>query len=168
MANLNKVMLIGRLTRDPVSRATTGGMAICEFGMAMNRNYRTASGEEKEEVCFIEVSIFGKQGDLAFRSLHKGNMVFLEGRLRFENWKDKDGNSRNRLSVVGDHFQYLTPKNQENSQQDPNRRGDASSYYQNSNQRSTSNGVPAPNMTPPPPPTDEFIDDSEMDIETPF
>lgn len=104
MSNLNKVLLMGNLTRAPQTKATPGGMQICEFGLAMNRRFKTQQGEDREEVCFVDVEVFGKQADFCARSLRKGSPVYLEGRLRFNQWTDRaSGQNRNRLTITAEY-----------------------------------------------------------------
>jgi single-strand DNA-binding protein len=108
MASLNKVLLIGNLTREPELRYTSGGAAVCGFGLAMNRRYSTASGEQREEVCFIDVDVWGKQGESCKNYLRKGAPAFIEGRLRMDTWQDREsGKSRSRLTVTAERVQFL-------------------------------------------------------------
>jgi len=108
MASYNKVILMGNLTRKPELRFTGGGMAICKFGLAMNRRYKDQSGEWKEEPTFVDVTIFGKRGE-AFAKYHdKGKTAFIEGSLRLDTWDDKQsGEKRSKLYVVGDDWQFV-------------------------------------------------------------
>jgi single-strand DNA-binding protein len=87
VANLNKVMLMGNLTRDPELTHTSGGTAICAFGMAMNRKWTSQSGEAKEEVTFVDVSAFGKQAETLAKYVQKGSPLFVEGRLKLDRWE---------------------------------------------------------------------------------
>ncbi len=108
MASFNKVILMGNLTRDPEVRFTTGGTAICAFGMAMNRRYTTAQGEEREEVCFVDVEVLGRQAESCGNYLRKGAPAFVEGSLRYDQWNDKTtGQKRSRLLVRADRVQFL-------------------------------------------------------------
>ena len=108
MASFNKVILMGNLTRDPEVRFTTGGTAICAFGMAMNRRYTTAQGEEKDEVCFVDVEVLGRQAEPCGNYLRKGAPTFVEGSLRLDQWNDKaTGQKRNRLLVRAERVQFL-------------------------------------------------------------
>ncbi len=114
MNGLNRVLLIGNLTRDPVMRATTSGMAICELGLAVNRRYRTASGEEREEACFVDIEVFGKQAEQCRRYLRKGSLTYIEGRLRLDQWEDRATNQkRSRLKVTADRVQFLDSRPRE-------------------------------------------------------
>jgi single-strand DNA-binding protein len=105
MANLNRVMLIGNLTRDPDVKVLPSGSTIAEFGLAINRNW-TQDGVKKEEATFIDVVMFGKVGEIAGKWLKKGKPVYVEGRLKLEQW-EKDGEKRSKLRVVGEMMQML-------------------------------------------------------------
>jgi single-strand DNA-binding protein len=106
MASLNKVFLIGNLTRDPEVRYLSSGMAVADLRMAVSRKYKTQQGEEKEDVCYVNVSVWGKQGENCGQYLSKGSPAMIEGRLRFEEW-EKDGQKHNRLSVTAERVQFL-------------------------------------------------------------
>lgn len=106
--NLNKLLLAGNLTRDPEMRYTPKGSAICGFGLAVNRKWKTETGDEKEEVTFVDVTAFGKQAEVIAQYLKKGNPLFLEGRLKLDQWDDKKtGEKRSKLAVVLESFQFL-------------------------------------------------------------
>ncbi len=108
MANLNKVMLIGNLTRDPEVKYTPKGTAIAEIGLAVNRVYTTPQGEKKEEVTFIDVTLWERLAELAGQYLRKGRPVFIEGRLQLDTWDDKQtGQKRSKLRVRGETMQFL-------------------------------------------------------------
>jgi single-strand DNA-binding protein len=114
MANLNKVMLIGRLTRDPEVRTFSNGGKVAKFGFAVNnRKKNQQTGQWEDEPCFVDCSVFnrgenGRQADLVEQSLRKGHQVFLEGHLVLEQWQDKTtGDKRSALRVVVDNFQFL-------------------------------------------------------------
>lgn len=108
MANVNKVMLLGNITRDLEVRYTPKGTAVCDLGMAVNR-YRTGdNGERIEEVTFVDVTLWGRQAELAGQYLAKGRAVFIEGRLQFDQWDDKQtGQKRSKLRVVGENMQFI-------------------------------------------------------------
>ena len=109
MAYLNKVLLIGNLTRDPELRVTPKGTAICQFGLAVNRQYKDESGATRDETAFIDIEAWGKQGELVSKYLQKGSPAFIEGRLRFDSWEDKQsGQKRNKLKVVLENVQFLS------------------------------------------------------------
>jgi len=108
MANLNKVMLIGNLTRDPEIKYTPKGTAIADIGMAVNRNYTTESGEKREEVTFIDVTLWGRTAEIVGEYCKKGRPLFVEGRLQLDQWDDKQtGQKRSKLKVVADNIQLL-------------------------------------------------------------
>lgn len=107
MAQLNKVMLIGNLTRDPELKNLNNGTSVCDLGLATNRTWKTESGEEKEEVCFVTVVVWGKQAEAAAKYLTKGSPVFVEGRLKFESW-EKNGEKRSVLKVHAERIQFLS------------------------------------------------------------
>ena len=108
MSSLNKVLLIGNLTRDPAVRYTPKGTAIADIGLAVNRVYSGDDGEKKEEVTFIDVTLWGRQAEVAQEYLRKGQPVFIEGRLQLDTWQDKQsGQKRSRLHVVAESMQML-------------------------------------------------------------
>jgi single-strand DNA-binding protein len=116
MANLNKVMLIGRLTRDPEVRTFTNGGKVANFGFAVNnRRKNMSTGQWEDEPVFIDMSVFnrgenGRQADLVEQSLRKGQQVFIEGHLKLDQWTSQDGQKRSKLSVIVDNFQFLEPR----------------------------------------------------------
>ena len=113
MANFNKVYLLGNITRDPEIRYTPKGTAIARLGLAVNRSWKTESGETREEATFIDVDAFGKQAETLGQYLRKGNPIFIEGRLRLDTWEDKQTNQkRSKLYVVLENFQFLGSKNE--------------------------------------------------------
>lgn len=107
MANLNKVMLIGNLTRDPEVRYTPKGTAVADIGLAINRYFQNDNGERQEETTFVDVTLWGKQAELAQQYLGKGRPVYIEGRLQLDTWQDKDGQKRNKLKIVCENMQFL-------------------------------------------------------------
>src|SRR5579871_2335655 len=113
MANLNKVMLIGRLTRDPEIKTFNNGGKVAKFGFAVNnRKKNQQTGDWEDDPVFLDVEAFnrgemGKQADLVERSLTRGKQIFIEGHLRLDSWTAQDGQKRNRLVVVVDNFQFL-------------------------------------------------------------
>ncbi len=107
MANLNKVLLIGNLTRDPELRYIPSGSAVADLGLATNFRYTTQDGERKEEVCFIDIVVWGKTAENCANYLSKGRPVFIEGRLQFDSWETADGQKRSKLKVRADKVQFL-------------------------------------------------------------
>ncbi len=112
MAYLNKVFLIGNLTRDPELRVTPKGTAICQFGLAVNRQFKDESGQNRDETTFIDIEAWGKQGELVSKYLTKGSPAMVEGRLKLDQWEDKQsGQKRSKLKVVLDNVQFLSSGN---------------------------------------------------------
>ena len=108
MASYNKVILIGNLTRDPELRYTPKGMAIAKISLAVNRTWKSESGESKEEVTFVDIDAFSRQAETLAQYLKKGSPLMVEGRLRLDQWDDKQtGQKRSRLGVVLEGFQFL-------------------------------------------------------------
>lgn len=108
MPSLNRVFLMGNLTRDPELRYTPGGSAVCEMGLAVNRRFTQANGEAKDETTFVDIVVWGKQAETAQRFLQKGAGVFIEGRLVYETWTEKETQKkRSRLRVVAERLQFV-------------------------------------------------------------
>jgi single-strand DNA-binding protein len=108
MANFNKVLLMGNLTRDPELRYTPGGTAVASFGLAVNRKWTGQNGEEREETVFVDVSAFGRQAEVISEYMSKGRGIFLEGRLKLDQWQDKETQAkRSKLVVIAESFQFL-------------------------------------------------------------
>ena len=109
MRGFNKVILAGNLTRDPQLKYLPSQMAVVEFGLAMNRKWRTAEGQDREEVCFVDCSAFGKTGEVINQYCTKGKPLLVEGRLKLDQWEDKQGGGkRSRLTVVVENFTLLS------------------------------------------------------------
>lgn len=136
MANLNKVILIGRLTRDPEIRTFQNGGKVANFGFAVNnRKKNQQTGQWEDEPVFLDCAAFnrgeyGKTADLVEQYLHKGSQVYVEGRLQLEQWTDKEGQKRSKLKVVVDVIQFL----------DPREEGGQQGGYGNQRQRDTRQG----------------------------
>ena len=107
MANFNKVLLIGNLTRDPELKHTPSNQAVATIGLAVNRNFTTKDGEKREETTFVDCEAWGRQAEVMSQYLAKGRPVMIEGRLKLDQWQDKDGNNRSKLRVVVENFQFL-------------------------------------------------------------
>ena len=108
MPSLNKVLLMGNLTRDPELRVTPKGTSICQFGLAINRQFKMESGESREEVIFVDIEAWGKQGETIAKYCTKGRPLYVEGRLRLDQWEDKNTKEkRSRMKVVLENFQFL-------------------------------------------------------------
>ncbi|MBI5124371.1 MAG: single-stranded DNA-binding protein [Candidatus Omnitrophica bacterium] len=107
MASLNKVFLMGNLTRDPELRYVPSGTAVATFTIAINRVYTSQAGEKKEEVSFVRVVVWGRRAEVSGEYLSKGSPVFVEGRLQSRSWEGQDGQKRNTIEVIADNVQFL-------------------------------------------------------------
>jgi single-strand DNA-binding protein len=107
MASLNKVLLMGNLTRDPQLSYLPSQTALVDFGLAVNRRWTGKDGEKKEETCFVDCTAFGRQAETINKYLAKGRPVFVEGRLTFNSWVAQDGAKRSKLKVTVENFQFL-------------------------------------------------------------
>src|SRR5260370_18732420 len=108
MANFNKVILGGNLTRDPELRCTPQGTAIAKIGLAINRTWKTETGESKEEVTFVDADAFGRTAEVISQYLKKGRPILIDGRLKFDQWEDKNTHQKvSKLRVVVENFQFL-------------------------------------------------------------
>jgi single-strand DNA-binding protein len=147
MASLNKVMLLGNLTRDPELRYAPNGTPVANFGLAINRRYR--QGEEwREEVCYVDVVTFGRQAETVGEYLSKGNLAMIEGRLQWRSWETEDGQKRSKHEVVANHVQFM-----------PRMQGDGSGAGVPSRQPDAAYAPPRDMMPPPamPMPEDDDI-----------
>jgi len=107
MASLNKVILVGNLTRDPEVRYTPSGQAVADLGLAVSDSYKNKSGEMVETTCFVDIVVWGRQAETAHEYLNKGSPVLVEGRLQLDQWEGKDGEKRSKLRVKADRLQFL-------------------------------------------------------------
>ena len=107
MANLNKVFLMGNLTRDPELRYTPSGTAVCDFGLAVNRRWRGQDGEQRDETCFVDITAWARQAEVISEYCRKGRPLFVEGRLRLDSWETQDGQKRSKLKVTLEGFQFI-------------------------------------------------------------
>lgn len=105
--SLNRVFLMGNLTRDIEVRHTSQNMAIAKMSLAVNRKFKTQSGEQREEVTYVDCDAFGRTAEVMAQYLRKGRPVFIEGRLKLDQWQDQQGNKRNKLFVVVESFQFV-------------------------------------------------------------
>ena len=118
MASANIVILMGNLTRNPETTFTPSNTAICKFGMAVNRKYKGADGQQKEDVCFVDITAFARTAEIVQQYVHKGDLLFVEGRLNFSSWTAQDGGKRSKLDVVVENIQ-LMPNGQQNGNTAP-------------------------------------------------
>jgi single-strand DNA-binding protein len=102
MASYNRVILLGNLTRDPQLKYLPNNTAVCEFGLAVNRNYRDRDGNQREDTTFVDISAFGKPAETINQYMSKGRPLLVEGRLKFDSWTAQDGGKRSKLSVVAE------------------------------------------------------------------
>ena len=164
MASLNKVFLMGNLTRDPDLRTTPSGASVCEFGLAVNRRF-TVNGNERDETCFVDITVWSKAAENCKRFLEKGSPVLVEGRLQLDQWDDRDGGGkRSKLRVVAEQVQFLT------SRRDG---GDGASAPRNEGgyqqQRGYSRGsYSGGNQQPPPMPGNFSPDNGSAEEDIPF
>ena len=112
MASFNRVILLGNLTRDPELRYIPSGTAVTEIGLAVNDRRKAANGEWVEETTFVDVTLWGRQAEIATEYLNKGSPVLIEGRLKLDTWQDKEGQKRSKLRVVGERMQMVGSKGQ--------------------------------------------------------
>jgi single-strand DNA-binding protein len=162
MANLNKVMLIGNLTRDPELRHTPKGTAVAELGLAINRVWNNDQGQKQEETTFVDVTLWGRQAELAQQYLNKGRSVYIEGRLQLDTWDDKEtGKKRSKLRIVGEVMQFLGSNNPGGG----NNSGGNSGGYDRPQQ---SSAAPQQRSGPPQGATAAPADDYQEDDDIPF
>lgn len=120
MLEMNKVMLIGNLTRDPEGKTTQSGMELAKFGIAVNRSWKDKQSDEwKEETTFVEIDVWGKTAVFVMKYFRKGLRVYIEGSLRFNEWEADDGSKRNKLSVTAQKVKFALPKAENKAQQAP-------------------------------------------------
>ncbi len=155
MGYVNKVFLMGNMTRDPELRYTPGGTPLCEFGLATNRQYKTKEGENKEETCFVDVTFWGRRGEVISQYFKKGEQIFVEGRLKLDQWETSEGR-RSKLNVVGEDFQFL------------GRSGGGSDYNRGADNRSQQSRPPSDNSSPAASQPPEDIGEDVSDDEIPF
>ena len=145
MANFNKVILAGNLTRDPELRYTPKGTAVARIGLAINRTWKNENGEQKEEVTFVDVDAFGRQAEVIGQYFKKGRPILIEGRLRYDTWDDKQTNQkRSKLGVVLESFQFMDSQRTEGGAPPPARA------------RAAEPSAP-PASEPEPPPSDDDV-----------
>ena len=107
MASYNRVLLMGNLTRNPEIRYTPSGTAVADLGLAVNESFKNKAGETVERTCFVDVVVWSRQAGTAAEYLQKGSPVFVEGRLRLDQWENQNGEKRSKLRVRADRIQFL-------------------------------------------------------------
>lgn len=110
MANYNRVILLGNLTRDPELTHAPSNTPVCKFGLAVNRKWNDSGGQKREEVCFVDCTSFGRQAETLNQYMRKGRPLLIEGRLHFSQWQGQDGQRRSKLEVIVERFQFLGSK----------------------------------------------------------
>ena len=110
MASYNKVLIMGNLTRDPELKQTPNNQSVAQIGIAMNRKFKDRDGNMREEVTFVDCEAWGRTAEVMAQYLSKGKPVFVEGRLKLDQWQDKEGNNRSKLKVVIESFQFIDSK----------------------------------------------------------
>jgi len=123
----NKVILLGNLTKEPELKFLPSQTAVCTFGIATNRKWKDAGGQKKEEVCFVDCVLFGKRGEALNKFFHKGDPIFIEGRLSLDMWDAKDGTKRSKHKISVENFEFIAGK-KEGANPDPG-------HYDNQNPR---------------------------------
>lgn len=160
MPNLNKVMLMGNLTRDPEIKYTPKGTAIANFGMAINRNYSTEGGEKREEVTFVDIEAFGRTAEIIGEYFKKGRPIYVEGRLKLDTWDDKQtGVKKSKLRVVADSFEFLGSR-----EGGPGGGSGGESNEGGRSEARSSGSLKKPATPPPRPPADPDLDAEGDDI----
>ena len=153
MASLNKVLLIGNLTRDPDVRVMSNGRPVCNFGLALNRSYKDSEGNRKEEVTFVDVECFGPRAEAVGRFFTKGRAIFVEGRLKLDQWESKEGEKRSALRVVLDNFEFV------DSKQDSPTSGRPAASIENTPSPDNKDSEPEPKPPPSAPASDPDLDE---------
>jgi single-strand DNA-binding protein len=143
MASLNKVLLIGNLTRDPDVKMMTNGRPVCNFGLALNRSYKDSEGNKKDETTFVDVECFGPRAEAVGRFFTKGRAIFVEGRLKLDQWESKEGEKRSAIRVVLDNFEFVDSRQEsQNNQSDVNSTSSALPASSQSNSPTSNTTVP--------------------------
>ncbi len=115
MATYNKVLLMGNLTRDPELKQTPSSQSVAQIGIALNRKFKDREGNMREETTYVDCEAWGRTAEVMAQYLSKGKPVFVEGRLKLDQWQDKEGNNRSKLKVVIESFQFIDSKGGQSS-----------------------------------------------------
>lgn len=107
MSNFNKIFLMGNLTRDPQLSYLPSQTAVVDFGLAVNRKWKSREGEDRDETCFVDCRMFGRRAEVINKYCKKGNPLFIEGRLTFDSWQAQDGTKRSKLRVTVENFEFI-------------------------------------------------------------
>ena len=153
MASYNRIVLMGNLTRDPQLSYTPANVAICKFGLATNRSFKDRDGNPREEVCFVDCTVFGKGGEVFNQYMSKGRMVLVEGRLRFDQWTTPEGDKRSKHEVIVENFTFLGGRGGEGTAPP----ADAATRAVPATRSAPATGPSGPGYDEPPPPADSDI-----------
>jgi single-strand DNA-binding protein len=161
MASYNKVILMGNLTRDPQLSYLPSNTAVVEFGIATNRTYKKQDGSQGEEVCFTDCQMFGKRAEVINKYLHKGDSLFVEGRLKLDQWQAQDGSKRSKMRVFVENFEFMGGGRRDGGQQGQGGGGYSQPQQQQQQQppqqQQQQNSAPAQDFDSPPfNPTDDI------------
>lgn len=151
MANFNKIILLGNLTRDPQLSYLPSNTPVVEFGLAVNRKFKRQDGEQGEETLFIDCRAFARTAELINQYVKKGEPLFVEGRLQLDRWQDKEGNQRSKHRVFVENFQFLS-----------SRGGDGNSGGGGYGGGGNRSAEPQRSSAPPPPPIDDLPPDDDI------
>lgn len=175
MPNLNKVQLMGNLTRDPEVRYTPKGTAVVDIGMAINRYFTLDDGERREETVFVDITLWGRQAEIVGQYTRKGRPLFVEGRLQLDTWDDKQtGQKRSKLKVIGDNIQLLGSKEENGGggggqqQQQPQQQQQYSEPPQQQDQQQPQQTAPPQQQQAPPPQQNPAPVDNGGEDDIPF
>ncbi len=127
----NRIILVGNLTRDPELRYMPNGGAVCSTGIATNRKFKKQDGSAGEEVCFVDITFFGRTAEVANQYLKRGKKILVEGRLKLDQWTDQNGGKRSKHSVVVDSMQMLDSKNSNDGSNNYNQNNPSTGNYSN-------------------------------------
>ena len=126
--SVNKAILVGRLGRDPETRYTSGGQAVCNFTMATDETYKDRAGERQKRTEWHRIVVWGKQAEIAQQYLHKGSLIFLEGRIQTRQWDDREGQKRTTVEIVANNFRMLGGRSDDAGAGAPSASGDADAH----------------------------------------
>ena len=130
MSNFNKVLLMGNLTRDPQLTYLPSETAVVEFGLAVNRKWKSREGENRDETCFVDCRMFGRRAEVINKYCKKGNPLFIEGRLTFDSWQAQDGTKRSKLRVTVENFEFIGGASGQGARQTEQNAGEADSQVE--------------------------------------
>ncbi len=163
MANFNRIIIIGNLTRDPEYNQLPSGQGLCKLGIASNRQYRNkATGEMVSEVCFVDVTVWGAQAESCNQYLQKGRPILVEGRLKLDTWKDQEGNNRSKHTITAERVVFL------GSRQDAEAGQDSGYQAAPAAPAGTAPAEPATQAAPAAAPEGAFKDEAPFSDELPF